>query len=257
MSDNPNPIIEERLKNIENRIARLAFLHAHLKKFKEDRGKISDPSWTIEGVSLFYYYSFSQFILEINKLFDNGTDEYYTIPKLLNHIESNIKRVEWYKSKVTYAEPTEEQYKSGEVIWSSGKKTEWQEKATGTELDIKKKMVYGLKLRITENQNDLNEIKIVRDKIIAHLDKDFQTHSFSIKLEMVEKLMLLALEIFNTLYQKFNGITLNIELIATDTLSTLVPITKFYQLKRHIILSRLHHEKSIEGKELLKIIKVV
>ncbi len=255
MSDNPNTLIEKRLKNIENRIARLAFLHAHLKKFKEDKDKIDDSSRTIEGVSLFYYYSFSQFILEINKLFDNDTREYYTIPKLLNHIESNIKHVGWYKSKETYPEPTKDQYESGKAIWSSGKRTEWQEPATGTELNEKQRMVRDLKSRIIENQEDLDKIKLARDKVIAHLDKKFQKHNFRIELEMVEKLLLLAHEIFNTLNQELKGTILYIEHIASDTLSTLLPITKFYQLRSHLISTRLTHEKTIELEELNKIIK--
>jgi hypothetical protein len=42
MKDDPN-VIKERLKNIEDRIARLSFLKAHLFSFKEDIVKIDEP----------------------------------------------------------------------------------------------------------------------------------------------------------------------------------------------------------------------
>jgi len=252
MSEDPNILIEKRLKNIKNRIVRLAFLLGHLKKFKEDKETIKNPSKTIEGVSLFYYYSFSQFILEIFKLFDNNTDEYYTIPKLLNHIESNIRHVNWYKSKQTYPELTKEQYESGNVIWSKGEKTEWYEKTTGAELNAQKKMVRDLKMRITKNQKDLKKIKLARDKVIAHLDKDFLNHNFNIKLEMAEKLLRLALEIFNALNLKLKGSSLYIDHIDSDSFSTLVPILKYYELRRKIISTK---KTTIEIEELNEIIK--
>jgi len=254
MSEDPNKLIDERLKNIEKRIIRLAFLLGHLKKFKEDKESTKNPSKTIEGVSLFYYYSFSQFILEIFKLFDNDTDEYYTIPKLLNHIESNIRHVNWYKSKVTYPKPTKEQYEFGKVIWSKGEKIEWYVKATGAELSAQKQMVRDLKMRITKNQKDLEKIKLARDKVIAHLDKDFLNHNFNIKLEMAEKLLRLSLEIFNALNLKLKGSSLSIDQIDSGTFSTLVPILKYYELRKKVILTKKTKKTTIEIEELNKII---
>ena len=255
MSEKPNVLIYKRLKNIEDRIARLAFLNAHLKKFKYDKTKLKDYSRATEGVSLFYYYSLSQFILEINKLFDTSTDEHFTLPKLLNHIESNIKNIEWYKFSVAYPELSIDQLSTKEAIWSSGKKTEWYEKALGNELNEKKKMVIDLKMRITNNHKDLKKIKTARDKAIAHLDKEFLKHNFNIDLGIIEKLLSLALEIFNTLNQELKGSSIYIDHIARDVLSTLDPITKFYQLREKVISTKRTQETVIKIEELNEIIK--
>jgi hypothetical protein len=255
MSDKPNLLIYKRLKTIEDRIVRLAFLNAHLRKFKDDKTKLKDYSRATEGVSLFYYYSLSQFILEINKLFDASTDEYFTLPKLLNHIESNIKNIEWYKFSVAYPRLTREQLSSKEAIWSSGEKTEWYEKALGNELYEKKKMVSDLKMRITKNQKDLEKIKLARDKAIAHLDKEFLKYNFNINLEIIEKLLRLALEVFNTLNREFKGSTIYIDHIARDVISTLDPITKFHQIRRKVISTKRTQENVIKIEELNEIIK--
>lgn len=255
MNKNPNTIIEKRLRNIENRIARIAFLHAHLKKFKKDRQKIEDPSRAIEGISLFYFYSFSQFILEINKLFNSDPKEYYTIPKLLNHIETNLKHVGWYKCSISYPDLTKEQIAAGKPVWSSGDKKEWLEKANGQELIEKQKMVFDLKQKIQSNNGSLEEIKLARDKVIAHLDKNFMQHNFSIKLETVERMLYLAHEIYNTLNLSLCGGTLGIQHIDSNILSTLLPITKYYELQKCILSTRSKHQQAIEVETLMKIIQ--
>ncbi len=254
MTDNPNIIIEQRLKNIENRIGRLAFLLTHLKKFKEDRAQIDDPSRVLDGAFLFYFYSFSQFILEINKLFDDANKEYYTLPKLLNHIESNIKKVEWYKSEVTYPEPTNKQHASGKNIWSKGETKEWSEPAKGKELIKRQELICDLKLKILESQEELDKVRLARDKVIAHLDKDFQKLDFTIELEMTEGLFLLAHEIFNMLNKQIKGRDFRIEHTQSDTLSTIIPIKKYYQIQSRLIKTNLTHEKTIPVEELKKII---
>jgi hypothetical protein len=254
MADDPNPIIQRRLKNIENRIARLAFLNAHLNKYKEDIGKIVEPTRAFEGVSLFYYYSLSQFILEINKLFSSDTEEYYSIPKLLNHIESNIKYVTWHKQKVTFPEITEEQYKSKKAIWNSGEKTEWQEVAKGDDLKKVKKIIGNQQNKIKENLEVITQVKLARDKVIAHLDKDFQKHNIKIPLELVEQLLQLSLEIFNELNLEINGASMYLDHIESSAISSLEPITKFYNLKKRIIDKKRTNEKHISVEELNEIL---
>lgn len=254
MADDPNPIIQRRLKSIENRIARLAFLNAHLNKYKEDISKIVEPTRVFEGVSLFYYYSLSQFILEINKLFSSDTEEYYSIPKLLNHIESNIKYVTWHKQKVTFAEITEEQYKSKKAIWSSGEKTEWQEVATGNDLKKLKRIIGNQQNKIEKNHEVITQVKLARDKVIAHLDKDFQKHNMKIPLELVERLLQLSLEIFNELNLKINGASMYLDHIESSAISSLEPINKFYNLKKRILDKKRTNEQYISIVELNEIL---
>ena len=130
MSDDLNKLIKKRLNNIENRIVRLTYLQSHLRRFKEEMTEIDNiKSRTLQGALLFYHYSFSQFILELNKLFGSHKSEYYGFCKLLNHIESNIKYVVWYKCEYTDVEPVNKEYqvcKSGKakVFWSEVKKNE-------------------------------------------------------------------------------------------------------------------------------------
>lgn len=233
----------------------MAFLKAHLKKFIEDEKKIEEKSRPFEGVYLFYYYSFSQFILEINKLFDCSSDEYYSIPKLLNHIESNIKSIEWYRSKVEYIEPNQEENKTKNTIWKSSKRIEWQERASDIELKERQKMIADLKSRINNNKEELEKIQKTRDKFIAHLDKDFHDYELNIPIEMAEKLFGLAHEIFDKINQEIRGKTLGIEFISSNTLSTLMPIKKYYQIRGHFLPVRFSKEKTIDIEYLNKIIQ--
>jgi hypothetical protein len=250
MQEDPNAIIKKRIKNIENRIARLSFLNAHLNKFKEDIVKINKPSRALEGISLFYYYSLSQFILEINKLFSIDS-EYYSLPKLLNHVECNIKYVTWYKEKVTFPD-LEGQCILGKAYWSGGEKTVWHEIAKGDDLKRVKNIIMIQKTKIEKNQELITQLKLVRDKVIAHLDKDFQKHNIKIPLESLDKLLRLALEIFNELNSEINGSAMHIE---SDAISSIEPITKFNELKRRIIEKKIHHEKNISIEELSGILK--
>jgi hypothetical protein len=252
IQDDPNAIIKKRLKNIEDRIARLSFLKAHLFRFKEDIVKIDKPTRVFEGISLFYYYSLSQFILEINKLFSLDSEEYYSIPKLINHIESNIKYVRWHKQKVTYQEITKEQYKPGETIWSGGEKTEWFEVTTGDDLKKVKKIIESQKKAIEQNKEVIEQVKLARDKVIAHLDKDFQKHNIKMPLESVEKLLNLALNIFNVLNLEINGSSMYIE---SEAISSIKPIEKFNKIQRLIIEKKRARVENISIEELRDILK--
>ena len=113
-------------------------------------------------------------------------------------------------------------------------------------------MVCALKMRIEEKQEELKIIKLARNKLIAHLDRYFQDYNFRIELEMAEKLLNFASEIFNILNQELRGETLYI--MVSDNFSTLIPITKFYQLQRLIMSTRRTHEKTIALEKLNKII---
>lgn len=253
MPDNPNIIINDRLENIKKRIGRLSFLLAHLKKFKADLSKIDNTSTVFDGVFQFFYYAFSYFILEIYKLFDKDNNEYYTLPKLLNHIESNIKYVVWYKEKTTGTMPNMEKLSPNKLFWSK-EKTEWADPATGEELIKKQDIICDLKKKILENREEIDKIKLARDKVIAHIDKDFQKHNIRIELEMVEKLFLLAHEIFNTLYQELKGTSLDIEHVDSDTISILLPIKKYYDILTRLTETNITQEKYIPVEELNKII---
>lgn len=252
MKDDPNAIIKERLKNIEDRIARLSFLKAHLFSFKEDIVKIDEPIRVFEGISLFYYYSLSQFILEINKLFSQDPWEYYSIPKLINHIDSNIKYVIWHKQKLTFQEITKEQYKLGELIWSGGEKTEWFEVATGDDLNKVKKIIKSQNEAIEQNKEIIEQVKLARDKVIAHLDKDFQKYNIKIPLESVAKLLNLAFNIFNVLNLEINGSSMHVE---SKAISSIKPIEKFNKIQRLIIEKKRARVENISIEELRDILK--
>ena len=94
-------------------------------------------------------------------------------------------------------------------------------------------MINYLMSRIQDSQEDLDKIQEIRNKYIAHLDKDFQKYNLSVPLEMGEKLFRLAYEIFNKLNQELRGKTLGIEHIESNTLTTLLPIKIFYELKKN------------------------
>jgi hypothetical protein len=254
MSENPNKLIRKRLDNIEERVTRITYLHSHLHRFKLDIQGLSKSNRTIEGVHLFYYYSFSQFILEINKLFDNDVDEYYTIPKLLNHIETNIKRVKWYHKSVTYQNPNTEELKTGKPIWQKGDVKECYEPAMSKDLEEKIELISSLKNSMTLEEANLEKIKLARDKVIAHLDKNFQKFNIVIELEAAEHLLNLAVQILNSLSLKLFGYQTAFEIIKSDAISTLTPIIKYYKLESYILSNKASKEPKVDFEELLKLI---
>jgi len=246
LTNNPNILVQKRLQIIEKRISSIAFLNAHLKQFSEDDKAIDEKPRFFSGLYLFYYYSFSQFILEINKLFDFSSDEYYSIPKLLNHIDSNIKSIEWYKTKTISVNAIEKDSNSGKLVLKSGEKTEWQEVARNNELKEKKEMIAELKSSINEHKENIHKIQTIRNKFIAHLDKNFQDYNLNIPTEMADELFTLAYKVFNKVNQEIRGRTLGIDFIQQSTHSTLIPIKQYYKIRTHILLASNNPKKSID-----------
>ena len=218
----------------------------HLIKFNEDSKLDKEESRALNGAYLFYFYSFSQFILEINKLFENGTDDYYSLPKLLNHIESNIRSIEWYKSEIIREDQTNNLIEPNKLVWKTSKRIESNTKATKTELTERKKLIKKLQEKINSHRDELNKIKTVRDKIIAHLDKNFNDYDLKIPLEMAENLFNLAYEIFNKVNEEIRGRHLGLDNNQSNILSTLLPIQKYYAIKKHVAKIKTDNKDTID-----------
>jgi hypothetical protein len=248
MSDNINFLIEKRLKNIEKRIIHLLYLQAHLRKFYEDWAKIKPHSNAFLAVYLFSSYSFSHLVLELNKLFYE--EEYYSILKLLNYILSNIKNVKWYKSEVKFPKNA---IISGRINYVKGKRYLTFEKVYGDELKTKNKLICNLEKRICESKIYINEIKNARDKILAHLDKNYSDYNFDINIEITGKLLSLAFEVFNILSYELTGKS-HADVDNFSIISTLEPINKFLKIRKKIYAANRKKQKTINIEELNKII---
>jgi len=224
--------VNERIKNrtdvINSRLNRMYLAYYNLKAFENELHQLSSEvrkSPLLLGQRVFAYDSYLHLILSIAELFKDK--EEYSIIKLLNHMQSSIKSVEWYHVSTSWQQP---EYELDKVFFTKGSNRSELRVCQSGELQAKIDLVNDLLLILEENSEKVKKVIKMRDNRIAHISRDFQKYKLDASLDELFELLSVAEKVFNNITQNLYGIYNNFEMIEPQIDNVLRPLNIYYAI---------------------------
>lgn len=237
----------ERIKNrtdvIKSRLNRMFLAYFNLKTFENEVRQLSNDarqSPLLLGQRVFAYDSYLHLILNIAELFKDN--EEYSLKKLLNHIHSNIKGVEWYHVSVSWPEP---EYEHDKIFFTKGLNQAERRVCQSGELQTKIDLVNDLLFILEEHSAQVKRVIDMRDKRIAHFDRDFKKYEIDASLDELFDLLVVAKKIFNEITENLFGIHNDFEMLEPQVHNILRPLNLYYAIDNAVKQAVLQGKTSI------------
>lgn len=241
-------IIEDRLSRISQVLNRCLNTFGHLDQYRVDQEKLNFVNTSTEGLNIFYYYTTSQLIVDIVKVLGEKRSDYYSLPKTLNHIESNLKKVSWMQLS----------YMSEESPRKSNDKFHWNKLITirrkktlrGDALKAKKDLIEECKNLLNEKKVLIEKLITARDQYLSHIDKNPEKAE-PIQMTEIEELIQIGIQVFNKISFEIQGST--IQMKTEKKKSLLQPLNGFFEVKKLIRNTIAKNETCVSVEDLNKI----
>lgn len=239
--------VNERIKNrtdvIKSRLNRMFLAYFNLKTFENEVRHLSTEarqSPLLIGQRVFAYDSYLHLILNIAELFKDN--EEFSLKKLVNHIHSNIKEVEWYTFSVSWPEP---KYEPDKVFFTKGLNHVERRVCKSGELQTKIDIVNDLLFILEKHSAKVTRIKNMRDKRIAHFDRDFKKYEIDASLDELFELLTVAKKIFNQITENLYGIHNDFEMLEPQVHNVLNPLNLYYAIDNVVKRAELQGKTTI------------